>query len=514
MSADLSEDRKALLQRLLRGVVASNAEKPGVIPRLGRAEAPLSYGQQQIWLHSQLSAPTPIYNELVTIHHFGALDRMALERALTETVRRHEAWRTTFVWKSGELVQCIEPPLEHIEIPYLDVSDVPLEGREETALRAAKNIALAPYDLAIGPMYRPFLVRFTAEQHRLFLGLHHIIFDGVSLYGVLLPEMQTLYEAYSENRPSPLEELPLQYTDYAVWHREWVDEIACGQLEYWRSKLDGATDRTFLPTDHPRAETQSYGGATELLSLSAEASVNLKHLSERSGVTLFMVLLATFFTFLWAYTREEDLIIGCTSSGRTRTETAALFGFFLNSIALRTNLAGDPTFLEVLQRSREELLSSLDNDGVPFQLLVNRFSPQRSSNKHPFFQILFAFQPPLAPLKPEWKFTQMDCDLGVTKFDLHLELDEREEGIVGRIMYSADLFERETIRQIIQTWQEIVHLVINDPSQHISQLLPLLSHLPKSSSRKDLASPSADAAVQSPKPNGLIGCIQRFFRTG
>ncbi len=414
----------------------------------------------------------PIYNEMITIRYLGTLDRVALEETFTEVIRRHEAWRTTFGWKDAELVQYIHPAPRHVEIPYLDVSALPADAREQAALQAVKKAALEPYDLAIGPMYRPRLVRYSAEDHRLFLGLHHIIFDGVSLYGVLLPELQVLYETFSNGCPSPLKEPSLHYPDYAVWHREWVKSIAPEQLEYWRSKLQGIPDREVLPIDHARHQMQSYRGATELLALDAERSIALKDLSQRRGMTLFMTLLASLYTLLWVYTGEDDLMVGCTSSGRSRSETENMLGFFLNTIALRIDLSGDPSFLEVMERAREELLSSLDHDAIPFEFLVEKFGKQRGGGKHPFFQVLFAFQPPLAPLHPKWKFSQMDMDLGLTKFDLHLELDDRPEGIIGRFMYNIDLFDRRTIQDMVNTWQEIVAKAVTDASVRLSELAP------------------------------------------
>jgi Condensation domain len=472
MPVTLSESRKELLGKLLRGTATTDNKPQGIVRRVDLSEAPVSYGQQQIWLHSQVSSPMPIYNEMVTIRYLGKLDRVALEETVTEVIRRHEAWRTTFEWKGAELVQYIQPPPRHIEIPYLDVSTLPADTCEQTALEAMKKAALEPYDLAIGPMYRPRLVRYSPEDHRLFLGLHHIIFDGVSLYGVLLPELQALYEAFSNGRPSPLKEPPLHYPDYAVWHREWVRSIAPEQLEYWRSKLQGIDDREVLPINHARHQTPSYRGATELLALDAERSVALKDLSQRRGMTLFMTLLASLYALLWVYTGEDDLMVGCTSSGRSRSETENMLGFFLNTIALRIDLSGDPSFLDVMERAREELLSSLDHDAIPFEFLVEKLSEQRVGGKHPFFQVLFAFQPPLAPLHPNWKFSQMDIDLGLTKFDLHLELDERPEGIIGRFMYNIDLFDRRTIQDMVNTWHAIVAKVVTDESVRLSQLAP------------------------------------------
>jgi surfactin family lipopeptide synthetase A len=513
MTGTLSESKKELLGKLLRGRAIATASPRGMPRRREGGDAPISYGQQQIWLHSQYSSQLSIYNEMITIHHYGALDRTAFERAFTEIIRRHEAWRTTFRWKDGELLQHIEPPPAHISIPCLDVSAVSGEAREATALLTVRAEALAPYDLSVGPMYRPHLVRFSEEEHRFYLGLHHIIFDGVSLYGVLLPELQSIYEAFSQNKPSPLEDLPLQYADYAVWHRQWVDEIAPKQLEYWRSKLKGASERDILPIDYPRTETQSYRGATERIALDVQLSAALKDLSQRSGVTLFMTLLATLHVLIWAYTREEEMIIGCTSAGRDRSETDHLLGFFLNTIVLRTDLSRDPTFLEVVRRGREELLSSLAHDGIPFESVVKALCVQRDSSRHPFFQVMFGFQPPLAPLKPNWKFAQMDLDLGVTKFDLHLELDERQEGIIGRFIYNADLFERETIKGMIETWRNVVYQVVADPSRRISQLVPELTELRKTRFENERMADGADVGSVPSRPIGLIRSIQRLLRS-
>jgi Condensation domain len=472
MPVALSEPKKELLQRFLRGTATADNKARGIIRHAGLSEAPVSYGQQQIWLHSQFSSNVQLYNEPVTVHRLGPFDRRAFERAFTEIVRRHEAWRTTFGWKGAELVQRIQPPPGRIEIPYEDVSTVPAEAREEAALKFAAADAMAPFDLAVGPMYRPRLIRFSEEEHRLYLGLHHIIFDGVSLYRVFLPELQALYDAFSQGKPSPLaDDLPLQYADYAIWHRQWVETIAPRQLAYWREKLKDVVRRDILPTDHPRTAAPSFRGAMEKLALDAEVSAALKALGRRSGFTLFMTLLATFHLLIWAYTREDDLVIGSTSAGRSRSETDNMLGFFLNTIVLRTDMSGDPTFPELMRRGREELLNSLANDGIPFEQLAGKLAPQREGVKNPFFQVLFSFEPPLAPLQPSWKFTQMDIETGAAKFDLHLELDERPDGIIGRFIYNSDLFERKTIEGMLHTWRNIVHQVVADPERRISELV-------------------------------------------
>ncbi len=511
MPVALSESRKELLGKLLRGTATADNKPQGIVRRADLSEAPVSYGQQQVWLHSQFSPKVQIYNEPVTIHRLGPFDRYALERAFTEIVRRHEAWRTTFGWKGTEMVQRIQLPPEHIEIPYVDLSEAPPEAREADALELAKADALAPYDLAVGPMYRPRLIRFSEEEHRLYLSLHHIIFDGVSLYRVFLPELQALYDAFSQGKPSPLDgDLPLQYADYAVWHRQWVETIAPKQSAYWREKLKDVVRRDILPTDHPRGAAQSFRGAMEKLALDAEVSAALKALGQRYGLTLFMTLLATFNLLMWAYTREDELVIGTTSAGRSRSETDNMLGFFLNTIVLRTDVSGDPTFLELMQRGREELLNSLANDGIPFERLVGELSPQRDGGKNPFFQVLFSFEPPLAPLQPNWKFTQMDIETGAAKFDLHLELDERHDGIVGRFIYNTDLFDRSTIERLFEDWRYIVSEVIADPSRTISKLVPPAEEGRSSAAEKKSV---ASVAVTSPRPVGLLQSVRRLFST-
>jgi len=471
MVATLSESRKELLDRLLSGRATSVPAEQGIVRRAEWCEAPISYGQQQVWLHSQYSTEVQLYNEPVTVHRYGSFDRIAMEMAFTEIIKRHEAWRTTFGWKGSVLMQRIQPPQDHIEIPFADVSKLPVEAREASALKIAEVDALKPFDLAVGPLYRPRLIRFSDEEHRFYLALHHIIFDGVSLYRVFLPELQTLYEAFSQHRPPPLEPPRLQYGDYAVWHRQWVEKIRPVQMAYWRKKLHGVERRDILRPDHP-GRTQSFRGAMETLALDVQTTQELKELSRRARATLFMTLLGAFHALLWVYSGEEDLVTGGTSAGRYRSETENMLGFFLNTIVLRTNLSGDPTFLEVIERSKEELISSLDHDGVPFEDVVKELAPQRDGGVNPFFQVSFSFEPPLAPLQPNWRFTQMDIETGAAKFDLHLELDERSEGLIGRFIYSAERFDRETIQEMVRTWQAVVASAVADPSRRLSELVP------------------------------------------
>jgi hypothetical protein len=509
MPVTLSNSRKALLDKLLHGRATAVPAQRGIVRRPESSEAPISYGAQQVWLHSQYSTEVQLYNEPITVHRYGAFDLLAMEMAFTEIIRRHEAWRTTFGWKGDELIQRVQLAPDHIEIPFLDVSGLPVESREESALKIAEVDALTPFDLEAGPMYRPRLIRFSEEEHRLFLALHHIIFDGVSLYRIFLPELQALYEAFSQRRPSPLEPLLLQYGDYAVWQRQWVKEITPVQMPYWRNKLKGVERRDIIRPDRPIGRTHSFRGAMETLALDAETTQKLKELSQSAGVTLFMTLLATFHALLWVYSREEDLVTGGTSAGRYRSETDHMLGFFLNTVVLRTNLSGNPTFLEVMDRGKEELISSLDHDGVPYENLVRELAPPRDGGVNPFFQVSFSFEPPLAPLQPNWRFTQMDIETGAAKFDLHLELDERKEGIIGRFIYSIERFDRRTIQSLLKTWKAIVCKAVTDPSVRLLELAPTLAEERPAPAE---AVPNIATAVQSLSPrSSLLHRFRSFF---
>jgi hypothetical protein len=433
------------------------------------------------------------------------MDRAALERALTEIVRRHESWRTTFGWKNGELMQFVQAPPAHIEIPYVDLCSVPQETRDEAARKMALEDALIPFDLETGPTYRGRLVRFSETEHRLYLALHHIIFDGLSLYKTFVSEVQALYEAFSRMLPSPLPDLPLQYGDYAVWQRHWVKEIAPQQLAYWREKLAGAARHDVLKTDHPRAERQSYRGAMVKVALDPDTSAALKDVNQQLNVSLFMSLLATFYILLLAQSDEKDLTIATTSAGRHYSELETLMGYFLDTLVLRVSLADDPPFADLAMRCKEVLLGALANDGIPFSMLVKELVGKRDTSKHPFFQVMFSLEPPLASLGPAWKFARMDIHNGSTKFDINLELDDTPQGIEGRLVYNRDLFESSTIERMVEEWYAIVAKVVADPSRRISELVTNIA----SREKAGLADRPANPASQ--QSNGFVKSVRQLF---
>jgi len=467
-TAGLSDARRTLLQRYLRGGAARSGAKSAAIPkRNGSDPIPLSYSQQQMWLHSQIAGAYLIYNEPITIHRHGALDVSALERSFAEIVRRHEAWRTTFEWEGDQVVQIVRPAPARIEIPFVDLRTNP--EREQEALRLATEDARQPFDLARGPMYRLLLVRLADAEYRFFLTLHHIIFDGVSLYRVLVPELLASYDAFVKNESPALPPLPIQYADYAAWQRDSIKEIAPEHLSYCQTVCDDLPVLE-LRTDHPRPATQTYAGAMEIFEISAATTTALKTLSQEQGATLFMTMTAAFMTLLHGDTGQEDIAVGGVSSGRNHEQTLGLLGCFLNTVPIRCTFSRTLPFTDLLARVRNATLGALSHDEVPFELLVQKLTRKRDASRAPLVQALIVVEPPLEQLKEGWAFTHMDVDPGTVKFDLQLGLDDRAEGFKGQLIYNTDLFERETIQVLKSRWLELLDRISAAPTQSMRDL--------------------------------------------
>lgn len=467
-TAELSGARRALLQRYLRGAMAGTEASPSTIsPRAGTGPAPLSYSQQQIFLHSQLAGKALIYNEPITIRRHGDLDVAALERSFTEVVRRHEAWRTTFFWAGDQGVQLVQPAPEHIVIPQIDLRDHPQPAAE--ALRLATEDALQPFDLAQGPMYRLRLARLADKEYRFYLTLHHIIFDGVSLYRVLLPELVAFYEAFIKGETPALPPLPIQYPDYAVWQRNAIRGFTPEQLAYWETICTRAPV-LHLQTDRPRPIAPTYSGAVEPLQISPATTAALKRLSHDEGTTPFMTMVAAFMTLLHGYTGQDDIIVGGVSSGRRHSETMGLLGCFLNTVPIRSTFTKDMPFTELLARVRTATVGSLSHDEVPFELLVQKFARYRDPVRPPLVQVLIVVEPPLEPLPAGWDFTHMDVETRTAKFDLQLGLDDRPEGLTGRFIYNTDLFDTATVALLKTRWLQLLDRIATAPTTRLCDL--------------------------------------------
>jgi surfactin family lipopeptide synthetase A len=499
MSPQLAQDPKLLKDSAACPLDSCAPVDSAVEP--GQSYAPASFAQQQIWVHAQLVPEIPIYNEPITFHRHGTLDVQVLERVLTEIVRRHQAWRTVFRAVDEEPVQVVLAPTP-VRLRIADLRGLPASAREAEARRLAVEDAVRPFDLSRGPLFRTLLVHFTETEHRLFLTLHHIIFDGYSIYRVLLPELARLYKAFSNNQSGDLSELPIQYPAFAGWEREWLPQGGrlASQLAFWKKQLGGNPSVLQLPTDQPRPPAQSFRGAIQPVSFSRVLRDALKLLSQREGATLFMGMIAAFAVLLYRYSSCEDVSIGTVTSGRKRSELEGLLGYFLNPIVLRNNLSGDPTFRELLRRTREVTLDALSNDDAPFTQVVNEVDPHRSLSFNPLFQALLTLEPPVSESQDGWTvaLTQSEIDTGLSKLDLCLELDDRAYGLVGRFKYSSDLFEPATILRMAGHMTTLLEGIVSNPDQRISRL-PMLTE----SERQLLCVEWNDTAVELPAVTGV-----------
>jgi amino acid adenylation domain-containing protein len=468
-SARLSPAKRALAERRLRGRATPPSQRLAVKRRTGEGLARLSLAQEQLWYFSRLVPNNPVYNESITIRKDGPFVHAAFVRAFNEIVRRHEAWRTTFVLVDREPMQRVgDPPI--IDLPVHDLSGRPQsEALKEAAVLAVAN-AVAPYDLEAGPLIRPRLVKIADDDHRLYLGLHHLVFDGVSLYRIVLPELVTLYEAYAAGRASPLPEPSVSYGDYAEWERDWVaGPTAAARLLHWRHRLDGAP-RLELPLDHARAMTQRFRGHLESFSVSADTVDGLRLLATSCRVTLFQVIAACYAVMLHRYSGQDDVVFGSSSDLRQRPELEGVVGMCLTPLVLRCNLAGDPSFADLVTQMSAEVIEAVSNI-VPFGSVVRTVRPERDQRMNPLFQALLTLEPETISPDPSWSIHQMDSDVGTAKFDLTVELDERPGGhLDGRLILNADVFEAATGRRIVGHLLSLFDSVAEDPDQPVSRL--------------------------------------------
>jgi amino acid adenylation domain-containing protein len=474
-TSNLSESRRALLEKMLRGNLPQSTADVASIPRRTTdGPAPLSFAQEQMWLLSHMIPNTPIYNDCVSLHLPGQLDVAAFERSLNEIIRRHEILRTSFPLVDGQPVQMIHP-YSAFQVPVIDLRSLPESEREAEGLRLAREDARQLFDLAQGPLLRFKLIRLKDEEHVLFMTTHHIAGDGVGAYQVLLPELSALYQAFTQGQPSPLPELPIQYADYALWQRQQLQgKVLTDHLAYWKEQLAGAEAVLELPADHPRPLHRTYNGSLQTFALPKGLTDALKNLSRQEGVTLFNTLLAAFNILLYRYSGREDMLLGTVTAGRRQPATQKLIGCFLNPFVLRVDLSGAPGFRALLQRVREVTSAALDHDEMPFEYLVQKLRPERSLEQNPFFQVMMVLEPLLPPLPMGWTMSQMEVTAGTSTFDLALELDDRPEGLIGRFVYSTDLFEAATIQRMLGHWQTLLEGIVTDPDRSIATL-PLLT---------------------------------------
>ncbi len=471
--AQLSKTKRALLEKRLRGELASSSEALTIPRRPQQGPVPLSFVQRGLWFLDQLVAGSPLYTIPAALQLSGPLNTTALHQSLNALVQRHEVLRTTFVAVDGHPMQVIAPVLT-VPLPIVDLSALPNAEREAEALRLANEEVQRPFDLTQGPLMRVLLLQLGAEEYVLLLPIHHIISDGWSL-GVLYQELATLYTAFASGTPSPLPDLPIQYADFALWQQEQLQgEARADQLAYWKQQLAGAPTVLDLPADRPHPAVPTYRGSAHLVTLPPGLTEVLKALSRREAVTLHMTLVAAFQTLLYRYTGQDDMVIGSVAAGRTQAELEALIGFFVNTPVLRTDLSGNPTFRELLGRVREVTFEAQAHQEVPFDYLVRELQPTRSLGQNPLFQVMLILAPPLPTLPAGWEPSHMVVETGTAKCDLYLDLAERPEGLLCRWEYSTDLFDATTIARMAGHWQTLLEGVVANPTRRLSEL-PLLT---------------------------------------
>ncbi len=498
--AGLSPAKQALLElKLKKHLDAPNGQS---IPRLvNRDSVPLSFAQQRLWFLAQLEPESATYNQPKAIRLSGILNVGALKKALDAIVARHEVLRTTFTLVDGNPVQVIAES-GSVELPVIDLSEWPDVERETEVQRLILEKTQQPFNLSRDSMLRATLLRLSEKNHVLLLVTHHIVSDGWSV-DVLFREIATIYEGISTGHPLPLPELPIQYADFAVWQRQWLQgKILETELSYWKEQLSGVPVLE-LPTDRPRPAVQTFRGSRQSLVLPKSLSDQLKALSRKEGVTLFMTLLAAFQTLLHRYTGQEDIVVGSPITNRTRSEIEGLIGFFVNTLILRIDLSGNPTFRELMDRVRKVALGAYEHQDVPFEKLVEELNPSRNLSHTPLFQVMFVLQNfPNSTLEmPGLTMDFIEVKSGTAKFDLTLSM-ESADLLTASLDYNTDLFEDATISRMLGHFRTLLQGITANPEQRLSDL-PILTE----AERHQLLVERNNAKSDYPKDK----CIHELF---
>ncbi len=475
---------------------------PGIKPADRARALPLSYPQERLWFIDQLQPNSTGYNVPGALRIEGELEVGVLERAINEIIRRHESLRTVFQMSQEGPVQVIGDYKWQV-LPMVDLGGLPDGVREQVGRELTGEESRRPFDLIRGPLVRVRLLRLGPAEQVILYTLHHIISDGWSR-GVLNRELGILYEAFANGKRSPLPELPVQYADFAVWQRGWLQAEALEkQLSYWKGQLAGVSPLE-LATDHPRPAIQSFNGASQEIKIDSATVEALKRLGAEQGVTLFMTLLAGFQALLSRYSGQEDIVVGSPIANRTREEVEGLIGFFVNTLVMRTDLSGDPTVGELLQRVRQVSLGAFEHQDLPFELLVKELQPERDLSRNPVFQVVFALN---NTPNQDAEFTHLTFrpagGAGVTtKFDLDLHFSERSGELTGGLIYNTDLFDSRTMRRMSEHFVRLVGLFAERPQNRLSDL-EILS----APEREQLLVGWNDTAVEYPKDK----CFPQLF---
>jgi amino acid adenylation domain-containing protein len=464
------------IQVAMKAELKRNASPINRISRNGNL--PLSFAQERLWLLEQLQPGSLSYHTPAAIRLDGSLDIAALEQALNEILRRHEVFRTTFSVVDGQPVQAIVP-FQSVSLPVVNLGELPDAERSHKLQQLIAQWGQNLFDLAQAPLLRWMLLGVSEREHLLLLSTHHIVCDGWSA-GVFVRELATLYNAFSQGQPSPLPELPIQYADFAIWQRQWLQgDVLETQLAYWKQQLGKIPPVLKLPTQH--SSTQTSTGKQQCFTLSPTLTEALKTLCQQEGMTLFMTLLAAFKALLYRYSTQDDIVVGSPIANRNRSEIEELIGFFANTLVLRTNLSGNPSFRDVLKRVREVTLGAYAHQDLPFEKLVAELQPDRNLGQTPLYQVWFVLQnAPMPTVElPSLTLSFSQIDTGAVRHDLKLDLTETPEGLQGFFEYKTDLFETSAIARMAGLYETLLTTVVQQPDIQLNALLAALENAKK-----------------------------------
>ncbi|MEH1772068.1 amino acid adenylation domain-containing protein [Nostoc sp.] len=468
------EKRELVLQKLKKQQQSPqhNGKLTPPLTSVSREQSlPLSFAQQRLWFLDQLEGENCVYNVPFFWQINGFLNISALEQAITEIVQRHEVLRTSFCVVDESPIQVIHAHPQ-LTMQVRDWRQLTEENQLSKATQLATEELQQPFDLSNPPLLRVKLLQLSDQSYLLLLVIHHIVCDGWSM-DIFRRELFSLYTAFCARKPSPLTELALQYADFAHWQRQWLQgKVLETQLNYWQKQLAAVPPLLELPTDKTRPSVQSFRGRSEFLELNQDLTQKLKRLSQESGTTLFMTLLTAFTLLLSRYSGQEDIIIGSAIANRNRRETETLIGFFVNTLALRTNLQGNPTFLELLERVKQVTLDAYDHQDLPFEKLVDELGLERSLSHHPLFQVAFGLQNETQQQLEinGLTLTRFTWENTTTLFDLSLIFRETPQGLTGEWEYATDLFAAKTIQKMAEHFAVLIKEIVDNPQQKINTL--------------------------------------------
>jgi hypothetical protein len=502
LAALTPEARRKLLLRAQqkKGKSAQIQKRPQTSDTNG---LPLSFAQQRLWFLSKLDPQSGAYNMPAVIHFSGSLDSAALERSFNTIMQRHEILRTSFSEQDGEPRQNIAS-VTHFHIPVIDLRT--LASVEEQVNLLAQQELQRPFDLTQGPLLRIYLLQIDTDEHILLFTMHHIVSDGWSI-GVVMQELSIIYQAETQGKEPLLPVLPIQYADYVLWQRSVLQgEALERQLDYWRQQLANAPTVLDIPTDRPRSPRQTFIGTRKSLLLPTDLVQALTALSQREDATLFMTLLAAFQVLLMRYSGQQDMVIGTPIANRLRQELEGLIGMFVNTLALRTDLSGNPGFRQLLARVRDVTLEAYAHQDLPFEKLVDSLQIERSLSTPPLFQVMFVLQNTPQNVISLGHLHWHIVDQGATtaKFDLTVQNVETTDGLLTTIEYNTDLFDDTTIERMLAHWQMLLQSIVQNADQTI-EALPLLPD----AERKQLLVTGNKTAIAEPPARCLSQLVEQ-----